>query len=140
MAVGAGEQNSPVSRGLARSTAPLERQGRAALEEDPAEESPAPGGEQVERSAGVDARLHHGVYGAQSNTSVSGSSDRPRIQHRRLSLSRSVIGALHPPRTSPVREGWSWRGCVDRFIGADCDVVNVICLSVINRIYNVMYC
>ena len=91
MAVGAGEQNSPVSRGLARSTAPLERQGRAALEEDPAEESPAaPGGEQVERSAGVDARLHHGVYGAQSNKSVSGSSDRPRIQHRRLSLSRTV--------------------------------------------------
>ena len=90
MAVGAGEQNSPVSRGLARSTAPLERQGRAALEEDPAEESPAPGGKQVERSAGVDARLHHGVYGAQSNTSVSGSSDGPRIQHRRLSLSRTV--------------------------------------------------
>ena len=55
------------------------------------------------------------------------------------SLSNGV-GALHPPRTSPVREGWSWRGCVDRFIGADCDVVNVICLSVINRIYNVMYC
>ena len=49
MAVGAGEQNSPVSRRLARSTAPLERQGRAALEEDPAEESPALGGEQVER-------------------------------------------------------------------------------------------
>ena len=88
MAVGAGEQNSPVSRGLARSTAPLERQGRAALEEDPAEESPAPRGEQVERSAGVDARLHHGVYGAQSNTSVSGSSDGPRIQHGCLSLSR----------------------------------------------------
>ena len=49
MAVGAG---SPVSRGLARSTAPLERQGRAALEEDTAEESLAPGGEQVERGGG----------------------------------------------------------------------------------------
>ena len=103
MAVGAGEQNSPVSRGLARSTAPLERQGRAALEEDPAEESPAPGGEQVERSAGVDARLHHGVYGAQSNTSVSGSSDGPRIQHGRLSLSgygdRCPTSASYEPST-----------------------------------------
>ena len=52
MAVGAGEQNSPVSRGQACSMASLERKGRAALEEDPAEESPVPGGEQVERGSG----------------------------------------------------------------------------------------
>ena len=100
MAVGAGEQNSPVSRGLARSTAPLERQGRAVLEEDPAEESPSPGGEQVERGGGrtpPPRRVRGAVQHVRERQLGRAEDTAPSSK----SLSNGD-GALHPPRTSPV--------------------------------------